>query len=145
MAEQRKPRALATKTAGKVPKMVRANLAATLSAKEEGKKVAYAYIQDAPANYQKYCSGCHGSRLEKFAAKSWMEEKGTSSAFRSIKFGIETIGMPAFQKTFTDIEIEELAAYVKKGIPADRSTLKAAVTPGGVGTTGPANPAKRLR
>lgn len=47
MAEQRKPRALATKTAGKVPKMVRANLAATLSAKEEGKKVAYAYIQDA--------------------------------------------------------------------------------------------------
>jgi benzoyl-CoA reductase/2-hydroxyglutaryl-CoA dehydratase subunit BcrC/BadD/HgdB len=47
MAEQRKPRALATKTAGKVPKMVRANLAATLTAKEQGKKVAYAYIQDA--------------------------------------------------------------------------------------------------
>ena len=47
MTEQRKPRALATKTASKVPKMVRANLAATLSAKQEGKKVAYAYIQDA--------------------------------------------------------------------------------------------------
>ncbi len=47
MTEQRKPRALATKTAAKVPKMVRANMAATLSAKEEGKKVAYAYIQDA--------------------------------------------------------------------------------------------------
>jgi benzoyl-CoA reductase/2-hydroxyglutaryl-CoA dehydratase subunit BcrC/BadD/HgdB len=47
MAEQRKPRALATKAAAKVPKMVRANMAATLSAKEEGKKVAYAYIQDA--------------------------------------------------------------------------------------------------
>ena len=47
MNEQRKPRALATKTAAKVPKMVRANMAATLSAKEEGKKVAYAYIQDA--------------------------------------------------------------------------------------------------
>ena len=47
MAEQRKPRALATQTAAKVPKMVRANMAATLSAKEEGKKVAYAYIQDA--------------------------------------------------------------------------------------------------
>jgi len=47
MTEQRKPRALATKTAAKVPKMVKANLAATLSAKEQGKKVAYAYIQDA--------------------------------------------------------------------------------------------------
>lgn len=47
MTEQRKPRALATKTATKVPKMVRANLAATLTAKEQGKKVAYAYIQDA--------------------------------------------------------------------------------------------------
>ncbi len=47
MAEQRKQRALATQTAAKVPKMVRANLAATLTAKEQGKKVAYAYIQDA--------------------------------------------------------------------------------------------------
>ncbi len=40
MAEQRKQRALATQTAAKVPKMVRANLAATLTAKEQGKKVA---------------------------------------------------------------------------------------------------------
>ena len=47
MAEDKKPRALATQAAAKVPKMVRANMAATLKAKEEGKKVAYAYIQDA--------------------------------------------------------------------------------------------------
>ena len=61
-----------------------------------------------------------------------MDEKGTSSAFSSIKFGIEAIGMPSFQKTFSDTEIELLAAYVKKGIPEDKSTLKPAVTPGGV-------------
>ena len=83
-------------------------------------------------NYQKYCAGCHGAKLEKFAEKAWMDEEGTSSAFSSIKFGIETIGMPAFQKTFSDPEIEALAAYVKKGIPEDRSLLKPAVTPGGV-------------
>ena len=83
-------------------------------------------------NYLKYCAGCHGSKLEKFAEKAWMDEEGTSSAFSSIKFGIETIGMPAFQKTFSDPEIEALAAYVKKGIPEDRSLLKPAVTPGGV-------------
>jgi glucose/arabinose dehydrogenase len=83
-------------------------------------------------NYGKYCAGCHGAKLEKFAEKAWMDEEGTSSAFSSIKFGIETIGMPSFQLTFSDTEIEALAAYVKKGIPEDRSLLKPAVTPGGV-------------
>jgi aldose sugar dehydrogenase len=82
----------------------------------------------AETNYRKFCSGCHGANLEKFAAKAWMDEEGTSSAFNSIKFGIENIGMPAFQKTFTNREIEELAAYVKKGIPADRGTLLPALT-----------------
>ncbi len=47
MADEKKPRALATQAAAKIPKMVRANLAATINAKAEGKKVAYAYIQDA--------------------------------------------------------------------------------------------------
>lgn len=88
--------------------------------------------RSAPENYQRFCSGCHGAKLEKFAAKAWMEEDGTSSAFNSIKLGIETIGMPSFQKTFTDGEIKELADYVKKGIPEDRSALKPAVTPGGI-------------
>jgi len=83
-------------------------------------------------NYQNYCAGCHGDNLEKFAAKKWMEEEGTASAFKSIKFGIEDIGMPSFQKAFTDEEIEALAAYVQKGIPADKSKLKPAVTPGGI-------------
>jgi benzoyl-CoA reductase/2-hydroxyglutaryl-CoA dehydratase subunit BcrC/BadD/HgdB len=46
MSEDKKPRPLATQAASKIPKMVRANLGATLTAKAEGKKVAYAYIQD---------------------------------------------------------------------------------------------------
>lgn len=83
-------------------------------------------------NYQNYCAGCHGDNLEKFAAKAWMDEEGLTSVIHSIKFGIEDIGMPAFEKTFTDTEIEALAAYVKKGIPADKSKLKPAVTPGGI-------------
>ena len=88
--------------------------------------------QSAAINYQNYCAGCHGANLEKFAAKAWMDEVGTASAFNSIKSGIETLGMPSFQKTFTDSEIEALAAYVKKGIPEDKSKLKPAITPGGV-------------
>ncbi|MBN2610210.1 MAG: PQQ-dependent sugar dehydrogenase [Bacteroidales bacterium] len=88
--------------------------------------------QPAALNYQNYCAGCHGDNLEKFAAKEWMDEEGFTSVIRSIKYGIEDIGMPAFEKTFTDSEIEALAAYVKRGIPADRGKLKPAVTPGGI-------------
>ena len=44
MADERKPRALATAAAAKIPQMTRANMAATVRAREEGKKVAYAFI-----------------------------------------------------------------------------------------------------
>ncbi len=89
--------------------------------------------EDRPAavNYQNYCAGCHGENLEKFAHKAWMDEKDNKSAFNSIKLGIENIGMPSFQKTFSETEIEALAAYVKKGIPEDKSKLKPAITKGG--------------
>ena len=46
MAEDKKPRPLATEAATKIPRMVKANMLASLKAKEEGKKVAYAYIAD---------------------------------------------------------------------------------------------------
>jgi len=86
----------------------------------------------AALNYRTYCAGCHGDKLEKFTAKKWMDEAGNASVISSIKLGIESQGMPAFQKTFTEVEIEELANYVKKGIPEDRSSLKPAVIAGGV-------------
>lgn len=88
--------------------------------------------ESATANYIKYCSGCHGAKLEKFTAKQWMDEEGITSVFKSIKYGLEDLGMPAFEKTFSDSEIEALAAYVKKGIPDDRSILQPAVTSGSV-------------
>ncbi|MDD3787936.1 MAG: PQQ-dependent sugar dehydrogenase [Petrimonas sp.] len=83
-------------------------------------------------NYRTYCAGCHGDNLEKFAAKQWMEEKGTTSIENSIKYGITSIGMPAFEKTFSDNEIKALAVYVKNGIPEDRTQLKPAVTTDGI-------------
>ena len=78
-------------------------------------------------NYRTYCAGCHGDNLEKFVDKVWMDQEGTSSIEESIKNGIIEIGMPAFEKTFTDAEIEALALYVKEGIPADRQELVASV------------------
>lgn len=102
-------------------------LAAVWFASAGGKKPLVTK-QAAAENYGKYCSGCHGANLEKFAAKAWMDEEGSASAFRSIKFGIENIGMPAFRATFTNREIKELAVYVKQGIPADRESLQPALT-----------------
>ena len=90
--------------------------------------------QEEPAarNYQTYCAGCHGENLEKFAAKKWMDEKDNSGVVKSIKYGNEQIGMPAFEKTFSDSEIAALASFVKRGIPGDKSILRPAVVPGGV-------------
>lgn len=111
--------------------LVVAGLTSLWAIRPEGGRKA-AVKERAAANYRKYCAGCHGDNLEKFAAKAWMEEEGTEQLFRSIKFGIEEFGMPAFQKTFSDKEIEDLAAYVKAGIPEDRESLKPAATPGEV-------------
>ena len=88
---------------------------------------------DAAVNYANYCAGCHGDNLEKFAEKQWMDEVGTASIEQSIKYGITRIGMPSFEKTFSDEEIKELAVYVKKGIPEDRSQLKPAISAEAIG------------
>lgn len=102
------------------------------SSKGSPETIGYSGQNTAAVNYQNYCAGCHGQNLEKFAAKAWMDEKGNASVVKSIKYGIEDIGMPSFQKTFTDAEIEALAAYVKKGIPENKKELKPAVTAGEV-------------
>ncbi|HPJ77379.1 MAG TPA: PQQ-dependent sugar dehydrogenase [Prolixibacteraceae bacterium] len=109
--------------------VVLAGLASLLPFRSGNARMA-ANKEGAAENYARYCAGCHGDRLEKFTAKAWMDEEGTASVVRSITYGIEELGMPAFRKTFTDKEIEFLAAYVKAGIPADRGVLKPASTPG---------------
>jgi len=99
----------------------------------EPQNITNAPVQQSTAlNYQNYCAGCHGDKLEKFAAKAWMDEQGNASVVKSIKNGIEDIGMPSFRKTFTDAEIEALAAYVKKGIPEDKLSLKPATKAGNI-------------
>lgn len=87
---------------------------------------------NAVINYQTYCAGCHGDNLEKFTVNNWMNETGTESVEKSIKYGIVSSGMPAFEKTFSDSEINALAEYVKKGIPDDRTILKPATSAQGI-------------
>lgn len=72
---------------------------------------------DSPeANYQSYCSGCHGAKMDAFADRKWAHGKSPEDLFKSIKFGYKESGMPAFAETFKDDEIKALANYIIKGI-----------------------------
>ncbi|WP_017259427.1 PQQ-dependent sugar dehydrogenase [Pedobacter arcticus] len=68
------------------------------------------------ANYQSYCSGCHGAKMNAFADRKWKNGKNPEDLFKSIKFGYKEGGMPAFAETFKDDEIKALADYIIKGI-----------------------------
>jgi len=109
-----------------------AGMAGLMSLKNDPSAAKSSGDNPAALNYRTYCAGCHGDKLEKFTAKKWMDEPGNTLVIQSIKLGIEEAGMPSFEKTFSEAEIEELAAYVKKGIPDDRNSLKPAVKAGDV-------------
>lgn len=67
-------------------------------------------------NYANYCSGCHGEKMDAFTDRQWKHGSSVKDLMVSIKKGWTDEGMPAFNKTFTDKEISELAEYIKKGI-----------------------------
>jgi glucose/arabinose dehydrogenase len=100
--------------------------------KNENTPLSDKETHSAAENYRRFCAGCHGDNLEKFKSKSWMDEKGNKSAANTIKNGIADLGMPTFGKIFSESEVEALAAYVKKGIPEDRTLLKPAVSLGSI-------------
>jgi len=67
---------------------------------------------DVAENYKEYCSGCHGANQEQFMDRTWLWGASKDSVFASIKYGNEVAGMPAYDTTFTDDEIYELANYI---------------------------------
>jgi aldose sugar dehydrogenase len=68
-------------------------------------------FQRAAKQYEEYCVGCHFNPDE-FLEKDWIEEKTVESAFTSIRYGMEDIGMPSFRRGMSDEEILNLANYV---------------------------------
>ena len=66
--------------------------------------------------YEKYCSGCHGQQMEAFADRRWTYGTEHKDLVKGIKYGYEDGGMPAFDTTFTDQEIDALATYILEGI-----------------------------
>lgn len=66
------------------------------------------------ANYKNYCAGCHGGNLEEFIGKKWeyISESNPMTGF--IRNGQADIGMPAFEKTFSEQETQQLAEFLLK-------------------------------
>lgn len=67
-------------------------------------------------NYEKYCAGCHGERLESFVNRKWLYGNSWREVRASIKDGIVEDGMPAYDTTFSNSEIDELTSYILRGL-----------------------------
>ncbi|WP_299754102.1 PQQ-dependent sugar dehydrogenase [uncultured Pontibacter sp.] len=73
-------------------------------------------LGNAKAAYISYCSGCHGEELEAFADRKWKHGSSDQDLFKAIKHGYPDEGMPAFDETFTDEQINGLVTYIQQGI-----------------------------
>lgn len=63
-------------------------------------------------NFQKFCAGCHGDKMERFAGKTWEAYSVGNDLTSVIKHGIPVLGMPAFEKAFSDVEIKAISDYI---------------------------------
>lgn len=70
----------------------------------------------AKASYAEYCAGCHGEQMQAFVDRKWKYGKTDEDLFKAIKVGYPDDGMPSYDTTFTDAEINDLVAYIQTGI-----------------------------
>ena len=68
------------------------------------------------ANYKEFCSSCHGAKMDAFVDRRWKYGSSSEALAKAIKVGYEDDGMPAYDVTFSDQEINELVQYIQKGI-----------------------------
>jgi len=73
--------------------------------------------QRATEIYDQYCSNCHGTDLRGGNAQSlldgvWKFGDGQGYVSRNIKFGIPHLGMPSYEQSLTDQELDLLVDYL---------------------------------
>ncbi|MEM1325635.1 MAG: PQQ-dependent sugar dehydrogenase [Bacteroidota bacterium] len=68
--------------------------------------------QSAAASFQEWCAGCHGQEAESFIDYKWKYGNTQADLVKAIKYGYPDEGMPAYEETFSDEEIAELATYI---------------------------------
>ncbi len=75
-----------------------------------------AQLTRAEGNYSNYCSSCHGVQMQAFVDRTWKYGQTKADIIKAVKYGYPDGGMPAYEETFTDEEIEELAVYIVEGL-----------------------------
>ncbi len=71
------------------------------------------------AIYNEYCSNCHGPKFEGGNAQSlvdgiWQFGAAKSYMFRNIKYGIQHLGMPSYEGSLSDSEINSLVTFLQE-------------------------------
>lgn len=78
----------------------------------------------AETHFKNYCSSCHGHNANAFVDRKWKYGSTKEELVRSIRDGIDKVGMPAYDTTFTATELSDLAEYIMTGIK-DRASYDA--------------------
>lgn len=68
--------------------------------------------------YNQYCASCHGAEMQGGNAQSlingvWQFGAENSYVFRNIKYGITHLGMPAYENSLSDTDINNIIAYIR--------------------------------
>jgi glucose/arabinose dehydrogenase len=63
-------------------------------------------------NFLKYCAGCHGTKMERFAGNTWEAFKAGGDLTGVIRSGLPQLGMPSFEKAFSQAEMKAISDYI---------------------------------
>src|SRR5688500_12708881 len=56
---------------------------------------------DPAKNYQTYCAGCHGVKMDEFVDRDWRHGSSLNDMIKGIRAGYPDEGMPGFAKALT--------------------------------------------
>ena len=78
----------------------------------EMKSTAHSAQPSAKDNFLKYCAGCHGQKMERFAGNTWEAFKAGGDLTGVMRSGLPDLGMPSFEKAFTQTEMKAISDYI---------------------------------
>lgn len=99
----------------KAPASSAAGLTEALRSNESGAALDPRFVE-AKANYDNYCSGCHGAQMDAFVDRKWKYGNKKEDLIKAIKIGYIDDGMPAYDTTFNDKQVADLASFILEGI-----------------------------
>jgi glucose/arabinose dehydrogenase len=88
----------------------------------ENHSVPLSVQPSAQDNFLKYCAGCHGTKMERFAGNTWEAYSAGNDLSPVIKYGIPVLGMPSFEKAFSDAEMKAISNYILTEIKSKKET-----------------------